>query len=213
MVDLDHCSYATIWAGDKDCYRGNICYLFLACSFFLWLLLLLLPSPPLDPHCRFPHSPSISFSTRLFYSAALCISTWTRTPPCCVLHLSQLCSLSHHSPPPPCNPPLCVSSSPSIPPSLCIESGAAWLSLPPCWAGACLKGPRILTHWGSPAMPEMPSLSSSPLSPPLPLISVHLAPLHLCRIEEKVKLCLSPLSSLLIVITYKLISAYLWYIY
>lgn len=187
MVDLDHCSYATIWAGDKDCYRGNICYLSLACSFFLLLL-----SPPLEPRCRFlPLHPSLFNSSLLFSTSFhfyLNLSSLLLVVSSTFLN-SALCPTTH----PLLNPPLCVSSSPSIPPSLCVESGAAWLSLPPCWAGACLKGPRTLTHWGSPAMPEMPTLSS-------PHISAHLVPLHLHGIEEKVKLCLFRLSSLLFAI-------------
>lgn len=38
MVDLDHCSYATIWACDKHWNRGNICHLLLALPFFFLFL-------------------------------------------------------------------------------------------------------------------------------------------------------------------------------
>lgn len=81
MVDLDHCSYATIWAYDKDCYRGSICYLSPAWSFFLLLLLL---SPPLDPRRHFYFSIHL-YSSCLFYFTDLSISTWAR------LLLSLLC--------------------------------------------------------------------------------------------------------------------------
>lgn len=155
MVDLDHCSYATIWAGDKDCYRGNICYLCQARSFFLLLLLLI---------CAVILPLSIQF----FLACLLCapsISTWT-LPTHLLVVSSTFLSCPLCPAPPSIYPSVTPHLSP-IPQSLCIESGAAWLSLLPCWAGACLKGPRTLTHWGAPAMPEIPLLSFL-LSPLLP---------------------------------------------
>lgn len=98
MVDLDHCSYATIWAGDKDCYRGNICYLSVARSFFLSLLLL---SPPLDPHCLFLPLSVRLFSTLFIQRLLPSLPGLVYSSPCRVLHLS-CCALC---PPPPTNPP------------------------------------------------------------------------------------------------------------
>ena len=140
-------------------YRGNTCYLPLARSFFPFT-----PSPltsswsALVVFFNFFSSLSIRlFSTLSCKRLYLDTSTLLLAPcPPPFFSTMLLCPTRPHL----LNPPFCVSSSPSIPPSLCIESGAVWLSLPPCWAGACLKGPRTLTHWGSPAMPEMPSLSS-----------------------------------------------------
>lgn len=125
----------------------------------------------------FSRSQSIPFCTRLFSSsfqfyldaaASLLVTSSTFLDSALCLNYS------------PSILPFCVSSSFSIPRSLCIESGAAWLSVLPCWVGACLKGPRTLTHWGAPAMPEMPS--------PLHLILVYLEPLYLQGVKEKVKL-------------------------
>lgn len=105
MVDLDHCSYATIWADDKDCYRGSVWYHSLACSFFIWLLF---PSTLLDLLCLF-----LPLRLSLFNSF---ISTWmfvlvslSRPPP-------FLTVLFVPPPTPPQSSPLCllISLHPSI---------------------------------------------------------------------------------------------------
>lgn len=147
MVDLDHCSYSTIWAADKDCYRGNICYLSRACAFFLNSFSLTSSWSALLFFCFFSKNTShLCFSLFPFGHLGLLFSLWCPPPSPCLCLSHPLTTISTNSP-----------LSLLIPPSPCVESGAAWLSLLPCWAGACLKGPRTLTHWGAPTMPEMPS--------------------------------------------------------
>lgn len=137
MVDLDHCSYATIWACDKDCNRGNICHLLLVFAFFSLLLFI-----------------DTVISTLL--SSSLC--SYLDSDP--VFSLSPS-STFHHFP----THPSSVRLISAIPPSLCTGSGAAWLSLPPCWAGACLKGPR------TPHTLRVSSHARDALSPLLPVSS------------------------------------------
>lgn len=108
MVDLDHCSYATIWAGDKDCYRGNINYLSLARSFFLLLFLL---SLPIDLRCRVLSLCPRLFSTlssggsfRLYLDLISVLlvasSTFLNSALCLTTHSSSVVpSVSPHLPP------------------------------------------------------------------------------------------------------------------
>ena len=208
MVDLDHCSYATIWAGDKDCYRGNIRYLSIARSFFLFT------SRPLIFHwspLSFSPPPFVSFQ---LFSVSSSLPGPRRSSPCHVLHLSQQCSLSHttHSPPP--KPPVRFSSSPSIPLSsvhwiwCCVIVSASLLGwrlskgpqdpralreLQPCQrcpsllsspllSSPLLSSPLLSSPLFSSPLLSSPLLSSLLLSSPLlssPLLSHPLLPSHL----------------------------------
>lgn len=193
MVDLDHCSYATIWAGDKDCYRGNTCYLPLARSFFLSFLLL---SPPLDPHSSFffffpPPSPSASF--QLSHASALPGHVDSPPRPCPPPFLN-CASLSPPAPPPPQSSLLCllISLHPSIP--------VHWIW---CWVivSASLLGWRLSKGPQDPHTLRVSSHARDALSVlSSRLVSVHLVPLHLHRMEEKVKSCLFRLLLLLFMI-------------
>ena len=169
---------------------------------------LLLLSPPLDPHSSFsliffPPSPSASF--QLSRASG---STWTRRPsssPVSSTFFLNYASLSN-PPPPPQSSLLCLLI--SLHPSISVH-----------WIWCCVIVSASLLGWRLSKGPQDPHtlrVSShardalSVLSSRL--VSVHLVPLHLHRMEEKVKSCLFQLLLLLFIIKITLFFKYLLYI-
>lgn len=165
MVDLDHCSYATIWACDKDCNRGNICHLLLALPFFSALLFL---------------NTVISTLLSSFFCSYLdSVPVFSLSLSSTFQHFPTRPSSVLLSPPHLCHPSISLYWIWS-----CVIVSASLLG----WRLS--KGPQDPSHTEGLQPCQRCPLSSPPcvFSPHLlSLLSAHLVPLHLSGTEEKVK--------------------------